>query len=503
MRKSIAPFGYFSSNITMKKIIGNKKSVLLFTIYLGPPVIISKISVTVEGEGKKDPTFKKVIEKNPLKQGGILNTILYQKLKNQLYSIAANKGYFDAVMRTSQIHIYNANNSASINIVLNTGIRYRFGKTVYTDHTFSEKFLNRFLKYQPGEYYSNKKIAVSQQNLSGSSYFQQSVLTPEVKHKHNGIIPIEAIIKPVAKRSYTLGAGYGTDTGIRAIVNYTNNYTNPYGNRLKIRGQAAENNSNAIISYQIPGSNPVTDLYSINAGYTHLNQTTSRSNGGKISLTYSFTDNHWQTILALNALNEKYTLSNPKIATDATLFYPSASWQYRRADNRLNPNNGFLAKLTLNGTLDELSSKTGFFQFVLSTKLLSTIQLTHTRILLRSDIARTTINSLANLPLSLQLFTGGSRSIRGYEYNSLGAGRNLLVLSAEIQQKIYKSFYLAAFYDAGNIGNTSELFKNIKTSTGLGIAWLSPIGMIELDVARPLTRESNNYRVEFSIGPFL
>jgi translocation and assembly module TamA len=124
------------------------------------------------------------------------------------------------------------------------------------------------------------------------------------------------------------------------------------------------------------------------------------------------------------------------------------------------------------------------------------------RILVRSSLAKTYINQIQNLPLSLQYYAGGAHSVRGYGYQDIGPGKSFAVASAEFQQRIMGNFFLAAFYDIGSVSR--HFFKELKRSPGVGIVYLTPIGDIELDVAFPLDRNPSTRkkhpRLQFSIG---
>jgi len=49
----------------------------------------------------------------------------------------------------------------------------------------------------------------------------------------------------------------------------------------------------------------------------------------------------------------------------------------------------------------------------------------------------------------------------------------------------------------------ATLFSQTKSSVGGGLAWLSPIGMFELDYAVALNLPNKPGKIVFSVGPFL
>ncbi|MGB5329113.1 MAG: outer membrane protein assembly factor BamA [Gammaproteobacteria bacterium] len=123
-----------------------------------------------------------------------------------------------------------------------------------------------------------------------------------------------------------------------------------------------------------------------------------------------------------------------------------------------------------------------------------------------------------DLPIYEKYTAGGVRSVRGYEFNSLGprdsegdaAGGNLQVIgTAEILFPLEAlvsadTFRLGVYFDIGNVFaevddyETSEL----RQSVGLSAKWFSVIGPIEFSYAFPLNDESGDdpQPFQFALG---
>ncbi|MGY8795781.1 MAG: BamA/TamA family outer membrane protein, partial [Woeseiales bacterium] len=140
------------------------------------------------------------------------------------------------------------------------------------------------------------------------------------------------------------------------------------------------------------------------------------------------------------------------------------------------------------------------------------------------------------LPPYKQFFGGGPESIRGYKESFLGPrdsfgnpyGGNVLVatqleLIIPLPDKFSSQARASFFYDAGNVFNTGEVsftdklgspvlyepdFKDMKTSVGLAVQWLAPLGLFRFSYALPLNHQPGNdrfygdrvERFQFSIG---
>jgi translocation and assembly module TamA len=115
---------------------------------------------------------------------------------------------------------------------------------------------------------------------------------------------------------------------------------------------------------------------------------------------------------------------------------------------------------------------------------------------------------LQDIPPSLRFFAGGDRSVRGYAYQSLGprdavglvvGGKHLLTGSIELERALFTKWGVSAFYDAGNAFNS---FSDIRIfqGAGVGVHYYTPVGGINLYLARQIWVDNPAWRVEFNVG---
>ena len=113
-----------------------------------------------------------------------------------------------------------------------------------------------------------------------------------------------------------------------------------------------------------------------------------------------------------------------------------------------------------------------------------------------------------DLPIYEKFFAGGPRSVRGYEFNSLGPldstddplGGNLQVITtAEVLFPIEylgssETFRLGVYFDAGNVFEDVDTYEadELRQSLGLSAKWFSVIGPIEFSYAFPINDESGD-----------
>lgn len=122
------------------------------------------------------------------------------------------------------------------------------------------------------------------------------------------------------------------------------------------------------------------------------------------------------------------------------------------------------------------------------------------------------------LPFFKRYYGGGSSSVRGFDFNSLGAtyadgkakgGELSLLAGTSIisPMKFIKdsdNMRMSAFIDAGAIEEKASSFDidEIRMSTGVAFSWLTPVGPLGIYAAKPLIKKSadKTKTIEFTLG---
>ncbi len=124
----------------------------------------------------------------------------------------------------------------------------------------------------------------------------------------------------------------------------------------------------------------------------------------------------------------------------------------------------------------------------------------------------------SNLPFFENFFSGGPRTVRGFEENTLGprdqnnlplggdrrvTGRAELIVPVPFLADYKNSVRITGFLDAGNVFGPDEDLElsEIRYSTGLGVLYVSPFGVVQASFAVPLnekpTDEVQNFQFTF------
>lgn len=501
VKNTLATYGYFNSVVTASHQIRQGLWHIDYQIKPGNRFVITNVDFKISGAATSDNQFQQIIHHFLLKQGDVMLMKRYHEAKASLVDLAAQRGYFAARLEKTQVLIDTAKSSATVIIHFDSGPRYYFGPVTFLPSPYSTRFLQRFVPFHTGQFFSNKKIVKLQENLSICNFFQQVAVTPKPDQAQNLMVPIEIELTSRKAIQYNLGAGFGTDTGFRGLAGLQLRRLNSNGHYADTLIQASQKLNHFEASYSIPGHNPVTDLYKLSAAaeQQHLN-TSGKSRSEKIEASHIMTYWSWQQTLSLSLRDEHSEPTDGRPIINSTMLLPNFNWSRVKSDDPIRPNKGYQLNLNIRGASRALLSNTDFIQGAIQGKAL--IPLTEdTRLITKGQLGYTLITDINQLPISLQFYTGGSQTVRGYQFQELGPGKTLLIGSFELQQRIKGDFYLAAFIDAGNVSNS--LTANLKKSIGLGIVWRSPVGAIEMTIAQALDKPGQPKLLQFSMGPEL
>ncbi len=510
----ISPFSYFNPVIRQSLSTPTTNHWLLqYHVTPGPVSVITKISLHLIGPDT--PSLQALIDHPPFHLNEAFLSATYETYKETLMAQANKLGYIDAQFSDHRVLVNRDTHSVAIYLSLDLKQSYRVGPVTFQKNPLNNTFLQKFVPFKIGSHYSPDDTVLLQKQLTNSGYFQQvDVLPKRDNTTARDTMPIQVNLTPKPRQQYTLGAGYGTDTGPRISAGTNWNYVTDTGHKLMMMTRLSQVQNMAITKYTLPGNNPLEDQYHVNGSLT--TNTISQGNSQIRQFGSGFSHSHggWQTTINVSYQLEHYSFNSDPYQT-SHLLLPSISFQKITSDNPLYPTRGNSFNVMLQGAKENVLSDTNLLQARLQDKWLFPVTL-DSQLLLKTDLGYTAIHKQTLLPLSLSFFAGGSQSIRGYGYNELGPGRYLITASAEFRHKIITDWYGATFIDIGNTfdnvpnGATSGLssklgaiYNSLERGVGIGIGWNSPVGPMQLSIAKAVTLAGEPNRIQFNMGTSL
>ena len=510
IRRALEPFGYYKPEIMTQLMRTATGWRAVYTIKAGPPLLIKTLDTQILGAGRTDAVFQNVLKSTAdLAPGKRLNHEAYEALKLRLQNLATERGYFDAQFTRSEIRVDLDAYQAHIIVDYDTAQRYRFGDVTFKQTVLAAEFLQRYVDFQPGDPYDASLLLRLQSDLIDSDYFSEVAVTAPLENTRDHTVPIDVELTPRKQRKYTLGLGYGTDTGVRGRAGVEQRRVNRHGHRYEIQLLASQIKYSLAAEYVIPGADPRSDSWNIRSLLSAEDSDIKTSQTATFGISQQKQEGLWLKIASLDYQWERFDFGAERQTTQ--LLIGGLNWTRVDADpDRLNVSDGNRISFELRGGADFLLSDLSFLQATIDGKWIKSFT-SDDRLIVRGRAGTTLIDDddFDRLPATLRFFTGGDRSVRGYSLDAIGpvnddddviGGKHLINASIEYERRIFDRWSVAAFIDAGDAFNDTP---DLNLGVGIGVRWKSPIGPVRIDLGSGLDDRGDVLRLHFSIGPDL
>ena len=561
VQSALKPFGYFQSTVASSVTAagpGNWK--VAITVHPGPPVILDHVDVRVAGPGADSRLFERITRHLPFHTGQRLDQSQYDSVRGDLLRTAATYGYLDATLSHHELLVNPGAHTASINLELQTGVRYRFGATTIVQHAVREKLVRKYLRYREGEPFDLTEVLRTQFALDDSQYFTNLEVLPGDPDRAQHTVPISIHANPNRPNVYSFAGGYENDTGARGILSWEDRRVNSYGHRMSVDLEAAQVTKYSLQSrYVIPIGDPAVENLTLSG--TVIQQELADVDARTMSIGPSITRvmGNWQTVWFVNGVQSTGTVttswpgtvnpSNKECIADGTtgttcyagvtIGIPTNDMLVPGVDLASVPK-GYLGEpmfehglfAEIRGSQGAFGSKANFLQIHIELERAFRLS-ADWHLLLRNELGATAASHFGEMPPAMRFYAGGEGSVRGFEYDGLSpnqkyclsgsticaeaqaGGKDVFTGTVEFDRDLPRSFGLALFFDYGNafnhlwrqeqpVYNDAQEIMLVKEpflqyGAGVGFLFRLPVLTLGIDVGQPLSqRGSPRLYINFS-----
>ncbi len=507
--KALEPLGYYEPEITYQLRQTNAEKndwEARIKIIPGRAVRLSDVTINVVGDGKDDPRITRELARNSLRPGQRLDHGSYEGFKSNLMRAATSSGYLDARWLQNDLLIDKAERRAYVTLELDTGARYYFGEISIEQDVIDPEKMQRLLRMKQGDPYDLDLLLQTQYVLDDTQYFSPAEVESGARDVATHTVPVKVTAKPNRKNSYSIAAGYGTDTQARGTLTWDRRLVNHAGHRAKLELTGSAIGHEASLRYVIPVRDVALEKLEFTLSDTKEELADAISYRQEFVSSFTQVMGSWQRVLFAKLSQERSVY--PDREDKSFLIIPGIS--YSTLPNYIlgQEERRYSLYAELSGSPNSLGSGASFLQLLLQGERIFDLgELWHLR--LRGSFGASWLPStdFSELPVSARFFAGGDNSVRGFGLNELSpvdaagkkvGARHLVLGTTEIERDLPRNFRLAVFYD---IGNAIDNFGDpLEDSAGLGLRWHISVASMGLDVAQALSEQGKKPRLHLHIS---
>ena len=481
------------------------------TFTLGPQFHFG--SIDVEGGTPIDP--RPALQISP-GQPAVASDVL--AAQQRLLSAIRDAGYPLAKVDLEPVTLHLPSDTMDVRFLAQSGPHADFGAIAVSGlKDVNESFVRRRLTIHSGEPFSPAAIEDARKDLASLGVFSVVRIGPAEQLAPDGSLPLTVDVTERKKHAVDIGAAYSTDLGINITAGWHDR--NLFGNAEQLNLTAAIQAGGLAVSkpgYQFNAQFIKPDFLardqSLEADFSAFKQSLQaydqRGFTQKVLINRKLSP-HWTASGGVAFTFEDVTQEG--IKRHYNLIGLPMTVRYDSTDSLLDPTRGIRLAFSLTPTGSFSGKNAGFVIMQVSGSGYLNIDGQGRSVLaLRGLVGEIPGTNLFALPPDQRFYAGGSATVRGYRYQSIGphfpdrrptGGTAVSAGTIEFRQRILKSFGAVAFIDAGQVTENGAPFtQGWRIGAGVGARYYTSIGPLRLDVAVPLNRQRGGDIFELYLG---
>lgn len=485
----LATEGYFNPEVRLDRGEGERWRL---TVEPGVRAMITSVEIMFEGELATSPDMAPM--RQSLTEGWLLpvgqgfRQADWDRAKQQLLDAASRRRYAAARAVSTLAEVSEDGTSVRLAVVIDSGPTFRLG---VLDVSGLKKLpldlVRRYSTVEEGDIYDRDALLGLQEALQGAPQFASVVVDIERDPALAAAVPVRIQVAEAQSRRLSFGAGASSNTGYRVELGYRDVNFLSRGWELSTGLRLEQLRQSLFADLFFP---PALDGHrdSIGALIDNSDLEGLKSESQAVGVGRTTVRGNIETRIDLRLQHESL---HPDGSDPSSLTTLTANWGWvqRAVDNVLDPRTGYVVEVQVGGGSSIALAEQDFVRlygryqhyFPVGESDLFT---------LRGELGATLAPSRDGIPQDFLFRAGGSQSVRGYAYQSLGVadgdatvgGRYLGTVSAEYVHWFRPDWGVATFVDAGDAADSSNDFR-LRTGYGMGARWRSPAGPLAIDLA--------------------
>jgi outer membrane protein insertion porin family len=403
-----------------------------------------------------------------------------------------------------------------------------------------DEVLRREMRQLETAWFSTELVKRSRERLQRLGYFEEvNIETPAVPGTADQV-DVDVTVKERASGNLMAGVGFSQSQGL--ILNASISQSNFLGTGKRVA--LAMNTSKVSQLYRLAYTNPYFTVDGISRGFDLTYRTTDfdqligadySTDVGRAAINFGIPISDTATagfgayyqytkfFAGQSFLAQDFVAQNGDVFND---FFLTASYVNDTRNSAVFPSDGSLQSIV--GEVAIPGSDLQYFRLIARAR--KYVPLTErVTLALQGDVGYGDgYGSTEQMPFFENFYAGGPRSVRGFRANTLGprettlfqdpVGGNLELTGGlevyappPVGGNFENTVRIGAFFDFGNVWWTDDTplvaptgfdLSELRYSTGLAFAWLSPVGALSLSVAQPLNKKDVDEEqiFQFSFG---
>ncbi|MFA5242334.1 MAG: autotransporter assembly complex family protein [Sulfuricella sp.] len=502
----LATEGYFTPKISLRPATDIEASTL--EVMPGQRTLVSAVNIEFRGSiTSGTPGQQALIERLRagwrLPAGKPFRSPDWEEAKSALLARVSRREYAAARIEESRAEVDPVGANARLSLVLDSGPAFRFGELVISGlERYDETLITRHASFRAGDPYHQDKLLEFQARLQSLPHLNSVIVGIETDPALHEAVPVQIMLREAKTRHVSFGAGYSSNNGARGEMTYRDYNLLDHAWNLG-SGLRLEQNRQRLFATIDTLPNTIGYRLSWGARIEKTDIQGLETANHALSVARSRTQGQIETWLGINWQREQRKPEDGIQESNQALV-PEWRWIRRTVNNPLYPRRGDVTEVRIGGASQRLLSDQDFLRTLLRYQVWWPIGKRDT-LSLRGEAGFTAAPSRFGIPQEYLFRAGGSQSVRGYPYQSLGmqegsavvGGRVLTSGSLEYTHWFSRDWGAALFIDSGGAADT---WRDLRPSTGYGAGarWRSPAGPLALDLA--WGQEAEALRLHFSLA---